>query len=211
MAKYNSENILVGAAAIFVNSDEDAALPDYGGGESAADSFLDEDGSSVDGWTSTGYTTGGVEVTYTPDFGEVEVDQLLDAAVMYKQRMTVTVGTTLAEATLENLIFAWGQGDETLNKDTRTLTITAGALGDRPVERQLAFVGQAPVGEATGNQRSERVYHLHRCLNVESSAFSLARADATTIPVSLRCLPNDDGQYGIITDRTYTPGSTTDP
>ena len=196
MAQYNSENILVGAAAIFVSSDDTAVVTADGNTATA----LNTDPL----WQSTGYTTGGVEVTYTPDYGAVEVDQLLDDAVLFKQRMTVSVATTLAEATLDNLIFAWGQADSTITPTgsldgekptaTRTLTLESGNLGDRPIERQLAFVGQAPVGA------DERVYHLHRCLNVESSAHSLSRADATSIPVSLRCLPNNDGEYGTITD-----------
>src|SRR5690606_10901266 len=143
------------------------------------------DDEAAGAWRSVGYTTGGVEVTYTPDFGEAEVDQLLDAARVFKTGMTMSVGTTLSEATLDNLIFAWGQADDTIvdGTDGRTLTLESGDLGDRPVERSLAFVGQAPLGAA------ERVYHLNRCMNVESSSFGLTRADATTIPVSLRCLP----------------------
>jgi len=32
----------------------------------------------------TGFTTEGLEVSYEPDYGEVEVDQLLDSAKLFK-------------------------------------------------------------------------------------------------------------------------------
>ena len=56
-----------------------------------------------------------MELTITPDFGEVEVDQLLDAAKIYKQGMQVTLSTTFAEATLENLLFAIAASPGDLN------------------------------------------------------------------------------------------------
>jgi hypothetical protein len=66
------------------------------------------------------------------------------------------------------------------------------------VERSLAFVGPAP---GTGR---ERVYHLVRVLSVESTSTGLNRAEASTVPVSLRCLPGDDGDYGVVIDRART-------
>lgn len=207
MAGYDREAVLVGAAAIFVTTqplDEastPAALPE-GLDAAASPKAMAALFEGAADWRGVGYTTGGVEVTYTPDFGEVEVDQELDAVVMFKQRMTVTVGTTLAQAELDNLTFAWGQRDDTITgaTGTRTLTIESGELGDRPVERGLIFIGQAP-----GRNSKGRVYKLNRALNVESSAHSLSRADATAIPVSLRCLP-EAGEYGTITDYfTTTP------
>ena len=190
---YNEENILVGAADIYVGDDA-ATVP------TATDASL-RDTEWTD-WRHVGLTQGGVEFSYSPDYGEVEVDQWLDVAKMYKQRQSVTVNTTLVEATLENLLFAWGQSEDTLNAGT--LTISAGALGDKPQERQVAFVGNAPGG---ANDFTERVFHLNRALSVEASTFSLSRAEATTIPVSLRCLPASaaGGDYGTIVDRTWTP------
>ena len=208
---YNHENIIVGAADIYLGDDAGQALPDFTVGTSARAAF---DGAAT-GWTHVGLTTGGVEFAYAPDFGEVEVDQYLDVAKMFKQRQTVTVNTTFAEATLENLLFAWGQPGRTWSEDTdyigdapaegdEELIIHGGALGDKPVERSLAFVGQAP-GEGR-----ERVYYLGRVLSVESSSHSLSRSEATTIPVSLRCLPSGGGdtsgevEYGRIIERATT-------
>lgn len=210
----NTKQVLVGAAAVFVSDADstqgDGTLPEAVvavSGTSLRDTYQD----SAE-WRNVGLTTGGVEVTYAPDFGAVEVDQLLDDAKLFKQKMTVTVATTLSEATLENLLFSWGQGAGTLTDDGaggQTLTIESGELGEEPVERALAFVGNAPraAADATTNANAvrERHYYLGRCLQVESSAHALNRAEATTIPVSLRCLPDDNGQYGQIVDRVVTP------
>lgn len=216
---YTAENILVGAADLYI-APVGTTSPIGGTGEEG-DAGVVDDGVRVSdvlndpadpqappgGWRHLGLTQGGVEFAYAPDFGEVEVDQWLDAAKMYKQRQTVTVNTTLVEATLENLLLAWGQ-PESSNPDDDTLYISAGALGDKPVERALTFVGQAPSTDAEPNR--ERVFSLDRVINVESSTFSLSRTDATTIPVSLRCLPgggtagSQGSEYGLIVDRTIT-------
>lgn len=210
----NHENIIVGAANVFTGpAGSDVAIDIPEGNARVTEVTLGS------GWQNVGLTQGGVEFAYAPDFGEVEVDQWLDVAKMYKQRQSVTVNTTFAEATLENLLFAWGQNiDNTLldgedgrdasphGPGTRTARVSAGALGDKPEERGLVFVGPAP-----GDDGIERVYHLYRVLSVESSSHSLSRSDPTLVPVALRCLPDDPAggegvDYGVIIERfTTTP------
>lgn len=201
---YNHENIIVGAADVYIGESTDVFPATYTAGVSARTALSTA-------LTHVGLTTGGIELAYAPDFGEVEVDQYLDVAKMFKQRQSVTVSTTFAEATLENLLFAWGQNftaSVTGTATDRVADISAGNLGDRPEERKLAFVGQAP-GAVTGTQFRERVYELERVLSVESTTFGLSRSEASTIPVSLRCLPIGDpaggGTYGRIIERTVTP------
>jgi hypothetical protein len=156
-------------------------------------------------WHSAGLTQDGIEVAYEPDFGSVDVDQLLDAAKMFKQGQSVSVNTTLAEATLENLMIVWGMQNNALGLDTEAetrLDIAGGALGDEPVERSIAFVGPAPRSPA--GVKRERVYLVHRSLQVESSSHSLAKAANTAFPVSFRILPDPTytgAEYGIIRDR----------
>jgi len=211
---YKTRNIIVGAAALYVSVKDSTTSTFYGanGNVSVAlpaltanvTSTLALEADTVN-WRHLGFTSDGVEFSYEPDFGEVEVDQLLDAAKMFKQGQTASVNTTLAEATLENLIVAWGQAASTLGTDSGTeqeLGIASGALLDEPVERSLVFVGPAP--RSALNKRRERLYHVRRALNVEASSFSLAKTDATTIPVSLRVLPDpyySGKEYGIIRDR----------
>lgn len=208
---YQVRNIIVGAAALYISAkdstdatwDRGPVLPEApAAGFSYVTSF-DDPLKGVD-WRHTGFTTEGLEVSYEPDYGDVEVDQLLDSAKLFKQSMRVTINTTLAEAALENLLVAWGQQSATLtsNSSVTELGIAAGALGDEPVERSLVAVGPGP--KSANGEKRERVYHARRVLSVESSAHSVRRNEATVFPVSFRLLPdpNFPGQeYGLIRDR----------
>jgi hypothetical protein len=235
---YSVKKIIVGAASLYVSRNDSTDSTFWG--TSGSPSYYDYTTNHVPtltanvpssgllmnhaSWRHLGYTTDGVEFSYEPDFGEVVVDQLLDAAKVFKQGMKASVKTTLAEATLENLVLAWGQdhdsatgldlnvpdtsGQEPLveTSTSEQLGISSGDLYDEPVERALIFVGPAPRKPGATPKR-ERVYFLRRALNVESSAHKLAKTDATTIPVSLRVLPDpyySGKEYGVIRDRNVS-------
>lgn len=215
---YRVENIIQGAAHLWMSprviGGTAVEIPGLIANESAEGKF-ESDGK----WTDVGYTSDGVEVEFAPEFTDVEVDQLLDAAVIFKTKQTVTVKTTMAEATLENLMFVWGLQDEallgegdqtedgvTLDEDEAQLNVDGGALNSFPGERQLAFVGSAPRAEGNVVDK-ERLYYLRRILQTDSSSHSLKRAEATNLPVSFRCLPDSSftgAGYGFIRDRKVT-------
>jgi len=207
-----TRNIIIGASRFFVSvADSTGTLPArpvLTGTTALAPVTTD--------WRDVGFTTDGVEVSYEPDYGDVEVDQLLDSAVIYKQGMRVTVNTTLMEATLENLLVIWGQTRPVaVGTDVTEVSISAGNLGDFPLERSLLFVGPSPRTPAAvsgavpaGSVRRERVYHISRAVQTESSSMALRRAEATSLPASFRCLPNPNATggpaYGTVADRTIT-------
>jgi hypothetical protein len=183
----NTKNVIVGAASLFVsngNSSNDAGRPATTGaalqtafgtntsGKSARAGLL----ASGSGYREVGFTTNGLEVSYEPVYGEVMVDQLLDAARLFKQTLKVMLKSELTEATLENLQLSWGQlenvyatdstgtsianyttlvnndsslGISTSDSPAAVLNLAAGALGDAPVERVLIAVGQAPAQVGT--------------------------------------------------------------
>ena len=198
----SSNDIIVGAAALFTyeaGALADADMPAYVAGDSYKDT-LDADAD----FRNVGYTMNGLEIQFQPDFGEVAVDQVLDVAKLFKQGMQVNLNTTFAESTLENLLFALaGQdGDLTTVSSNPTLNLSAGDIGDVPVER-----GLVAVGPGTGNAAIdvERVYVAYRALSIESVSVSAKRDEATMFEVSFRLLPNDNASYGKIVDRTWTP------
>lgn len=166
----STKNILVGAADLFISNvggdgrpatDNTTLASLLPSGTSARTGLLQ----SVD-YREVGYTSTGFEVSYEPSYGEVMVDQLLDAARLFKQTLKVILKTELTEGTLENLTLSWGQMDsyyvnttgssinavptysavKVQSADTAgaTLNLAAGALGDAPVERTLVAVGNAP-------------------------------------------------------------------
>lgn len=217
-------NIIVGAASLFTFEDGEltaADLPAYVAGE-AYNTTLTGDAGAGNGYVSTagfrnvGYTSNGLELQFQPDFGEVQVDQILDVAKLYKQGMQVNMNTTFAEATLENLLFAvagkgGANGDlDVTNVNEKVLNLTAGELGECPIERGLVAVGPGS-GDCDPTELTERVYVAYRALSIESVTVSAKRDEATQFEVSFRLLPSDNtahnGHYGKIIDRTYTPAS----
>ena len=210
-------NIIVGAASLFTFEDGEltaADLPAYVAGE-AYNTTLTGDASALNGYVSTdgfrnvGYTSNGLELQFQPDFGEVKVDQILDVAKLYKQGMKVNMKTTFAEATLTNLLVAIAAKDADLTSVTGTglgagshqLNLTAGDIGECPVERGLVAVGPG-TGDCELGSTIERVYVGYRALSIENVTVSAKRDAASEFEVSFRMLPNTEGSYGKIVDRT---------
>jgi hypothetical protein len=202
-----SNNIIVGAAALFTYEDgvlADGDLPAYAVNTSYKDTLEDD----AD-FRNVGYTMNGLEIQFQPDFGEVQVDQVLDVAKLYKQGMQVNLNTTFAESTLENLLFALAGKDDDLGAVTGTgigansaaLNLSAGDIGECPVERGLVAVGPG-TGDCAAGSSIERVYVAYRALSIENVTVSAKRDEATMFEVSFRLLPNDDASYGKIVDRT---------
>jgi hypothetical protein len=210
-----STNIIVGAAALFTYNDgvlTDADLPAYeaeGTVGNTTGTYRETLADDAD-FRNVGYTMNGLEIQFQPDFGEVQVDQVLDVAKLYKQGMQVNLNTAFAEATLENLLFSLAGKDEDLTTSagatgikagSKTLNMSAGDIGECPVERGLVAVGPG-TGDCDPDEQVERIYVAYRALSIESVTVSAKRDEATMYEVSFRLLPNDDASYGKIVDRT---------
>ena len=208
----SSSNIIVGAAALFTHdagpigldsagkiTDTQAAtdLPVFTASATSYKETVDSDSA----YTNVGYTSNGLELAFQPDFGEVAVDQLLDVARLFKQGMTVNLNTSFAEATLENLLVAIAADDTDLSTaaGVSTLKMSAGDIGDVPLERGLVAVGPGSGSAATPK---ERIYVAYRALSIESVTVSAKRDEASMFEVSFRLLPNDDASYGRIVERS---------
>ena len=208
----SSSNIIVGAAALFTHdgpigyvsntgliTDAQAAtdLPVLTASATSYKTTL----SANNAYTNIGYTSNGLELAFEPDFGEVAVDQLLDVARLFKQGMTVNLNTSFAEATLENLLVAIAGDDADLTSASGVsqLKMSAGDIGDVPLERGLVAVGP---GSGSSLDPKERIYVAYRALSIESVTVSAKRDEASMFEVSFRLLPNDDASYGKIVDRS---------
>lgn len=194
----SSKNIIVGAGRLYIGTSA-AVRPAIAGGTPYSTTL-----NSASGWRDAGYTQEGVEFNNEPEFTDVPVDQLLDSARIFKSGIRNTVSTTLAEATLENLLVVWGQSDSTLTatSTSSTLNLVSGELGESPNERQLIVVGNGK--EGANGVFGERIHHFYRALSVEASSFAQRRNEATVFPVSFRLLPNDFGSYGTFHERLKT-------
>ena len=200
-----SANIIVGAAALFTYEQgelSDVDLPAYVDNVSFRDTLSDNAS-----FRNVGYTMNGLEVVFQPDFGEVQVDQVLDVAKLYKQGMQVNLNTAFAEATLENLLFAIAGADSDLTSvdGNDTLNMSAGDIGECPVERGLVAVGPG-TGDCAIGDEIERVYVAYRALSIENVTVSAKRDEPSMFEVSFRLLPNDVASYGKIVDRIIPAG-----
>jgi hypothetical protein len=87
----SSSNIIVGAAALFTYEDgvlTDADLPAFVDDVSFRTTL-----SNDADFRNVGYTMNGLEIVFQPDFGEVQVDQVLDVAKLTSRecRLTLTL------------------------------------------------------------------------------------------------------------------------
>ena len=218
----NVRNIIVGAAQLFLssavstNGTPAASYPTLSTTASAS-AYMAAGGSGA--WKDVGFTSAGLELSYEPNFGEITVDQSLDAARLFKQAQKVMIKTEFAEASLENLFVVMNQAASTLtgtavstvtgstaNNANQSLEIVGGSLGDYPVERSLIAVGQAP-RVTSGALNPERVYYGARVMSIDTSAHALKRDAGTFFPVNFRLLPDSassNNSYGKIVDRTYS-------
>jgi hypothetical protein len=205
-----STNIIVGAAALFVA--DTTLTPNTLESFVSSESFKETLADNTADYTNVGYTMNGLELQFQPDFGEVQVDQILDVAKLYKQGMQVNLATAFAEATLENLLLALAFNEDELsgNKSTsagRTLNLSGGDIGECPVERGIVAVGPG-TGDCVDSPYVERVYTAYRALSIENVTVSAKRDEASMFEVSFRLLPEDaTGSYGKIVDRTWTAAS----
>ena len=211
----NSSNIICGAAAIFTYEPGSGAselseseLPDVVPDVSYRDTLQ-----SDPDFRNVGFTMNGLDIVFQPDFGEVQVDQLLDVAKLYKQGMQVNINTTFAESTLENLLFSLaGKDSDVAISETGfapgnpTMNLSAGDIGECAIERGMVAVGPG-TGKCDISEQIERIYISYRALSIESVTVSAKRDEATMFEVSFRLLPNDDASYGQIVDRTVPAGS----
>ena len=212
----NSAQIIIGAAALFTYEPaagaselSDADLPALVDNVSFKEALT-----SDSDFRNVGYTMNGLEIVFQPDFGEVQVDQILDVAKLYKQGMQVNLNTAFAEATLENLLFslagqdsdlAGGDGEIWGTNDT-VLNMSAGDIGECPVERGLVAVGPG-TGDCAASESIERIYVAYRALSIENVTVSAKRDEPTMFEVSFRLLPNNSASYGKIVDRTLSATS----
>lgn len=191
----NVDNIIVGAGNIYIASPNDSYYATF---EGLSRATLQTNGSHM------GATMDGVNVQYEPDYTDIEVDQLKDAALIYQNGYKVTVNTNVAEATLANLKMAWGLPDAALQPEAGNLQrLNLPIPADDPVERKLIVYGKSPASNATTIKY--RKYFCRRAISVEASSHSLKRGEATMFPVSFRVLADpsySNAEYGYVEDET---------
>lgn len=155
-----TENIIIGPARLLAGEYgcEDLDLVDLGG------------------------TTGGVTVSMSRTFYDVEADQAIGILKRQETGRTMKVSTTLLEATLSNLALAWGYGADAVTVDevSGKTTFNIGNVTEIPYKR-LRFIGPGPEGQ-------ERTYDVHKVASVGDGSHDLRKESETGIPVEFEVL-----------------------
>lgn len=159
-----------------------------------------------------GATQEGVSISWEPDMVDIEVDQFGDAARVIQSKVKVSVKTSLAENTFNNLALVWGYSGITGYGDTAVVAATApgmtsatnlnlGIHGALPEERRLKVTGPAP--GSTPATPKVRTYTCNRAISMASAEVSYKRNENAKLPVSFRILPDPQftgKEYGTIAD-----------
>lgn len=125
------------------------------------------------GWTDLGGTKEGVTVTWADEYAELEVDQVIHTIGRRRTKRTVSVATSLAEATLANLALAINNTAPASN----VLTGDDGLTAFSPAYSAILIDGIAPGG-------FRRRIILRKVLATESVGVAYQKADQTLIPVT---------------------------
>lgn len=126
------------------------------------------------GWEDVGSTDGGVTLTASQTYTDVEVDQTAQAVDAMLTGQGQTVSTNLAEATLPNLRRAMNMAASAATKmefGGELITATS------PLYSAIMLRGKAPDGE-------KRLVILRRTLSTEGVGIPFQKAGKTVVPIT---------------------------
>lgn len=145
---------------------------------------------SIDG-SDVGYTKGGVQVRYEPEFIDVMADQAVGVVRKARSLERMYVATTLLEVTLSQIRRAFMIPQAQLTGGTK---LTLGYNDSCWVE-ELAIV-------LTGSSPScgTRTWTFGRCVAFGSREYSMTREEETAFEIEFEVLKDANGNFGTIVD-----------
>lgn len=166
----------------------------------------------VTGWSDVGFTKTGINITRNNAEEEFDVDQIRGSIRRRPTNWEMSVGTQLAEATLETFALAWELPYNTTTNvpDITAVTKTTPQLNERHIglsapttyqERRVAVVFQFPDGIIRA-WVFRRAYHAP-----QESGFTLNKTgEQVSLPVRWNCMADPDApeatQFGEIMEQT---------
>jgi hypothetical protein len=104
------------------------------------------------GWGNDGFTSGGIQIIITQTYAELDADQIVDSPGRRITKREVTVGTQLAQPTLENLSLAMNGGTVVTASAYKTFDPLTAVTATQPTYTALILDGWTPELNA-GNRR----------------------------------------------------------
>lgn len=155
-----STNLIQGPATVYRG--------DFGATEPA-----DIDTAPGVGWTDVGGTKGGVEINIANEWGALTVDQIVDVIESRRTGREITIKTTLAEATLENIASAIANAAPAAGVMNLDNDISA----FKPGYSAILLDGLAPGG-------FRRRIIIRKTLPTDSVGIAYKKDDQTVVPVT---------------------------
>lgn len=134
-------------------------------------------------WVDMGGTQEGVTLNIGQEFMELSVDQVIDRVESRRTSRSVTIGTSLAEPTLDNLQWALNGGTLATGTGFRTYVPDTASGSTQPSYAAMIFDGWAPM---VANVAKRRRIICRKILNVEGIEVSYKKDAQTLFPVSLQ-------------------------
>jgi hypothetical protein len=130
------------------------------------------------GWEEIGFTTDSTTITVEQEYKEMEVQQITEVPESRLVKQRVTVETSMAEATLENLKFALNGGDVATASAVKTFKPVKSSGASQPTYSAIIIDGYGPGGV-------RRRIILRKVLSVDNTEFAYAKEEQTVLKVTL--------------------------
>lgn len=130
-------------------------------------------------WTDLGSTNGGVEITINQDYKELEADQIVDVPGARLTKREVKLKTSLAEPTLQNLLYVLNDGNVGASGTgfSGTYEPEFASSATQPTYRALIVDGYAPGGEF------RRRLIIRKCLSTDNVKTEMKKDGQTEFAV----------------------------
>lgn len=151
--------------------------------------------------TAVGGTSGGVTMERKQTMVDLEVDQIVGSIKKVPSKDVITVTTTLAESTLNNLQIAWGISAAPVVATTPASTTLSIGIENVAIEHTLTFVGPCPPGTGT---YTTRTVTCSRAVSVATAKMDFLKDKEQAYQVTFDILPDltktAGSEYGTIVD-----------
>jgi hypothetical protein len=97
-------------------------------------------------WTNAGFTSGGIQLVIDQTYSELDADQIVDSPGRRITKREITVGTQLAQPTLENLALVMNGGTVATASAVKTFDPATAVSATQPLYNAIILDGWTPEG-----------------------------------------------------------------
>jgi hypothetical protein len=175
----NEDVLVMGPATLYIAA--------FGADEPADSAYNTAPAASA--WTDLGFTDGGVELTVDQTYKELTADQAVDKMGARLTERSIKVKVSLAEPSLQNMIYVLNGGTATSGVGYQKLEPEFLTSATQPNYRALIVDGWA-----SGGGRARLI--IRKVLSTDKVSFKYAKADQTVFEVEFE---------GFYVDETTAP------